>query len=229
MPALKIGDPLWRPGDIVIDRLNVAVANEISTGKAGVFSRGERHRLSEMLAMDAAMAMLRPVRRLMTVIDDLRRNMPGYDILVGDRLRIQVKGGTYVDSIGWTHTAGLPEAKDLQLDIEVVVDIGVVLNPRPFGPRRDGRDQIPLQPHVDFYIIPGDVVRAQVATGARVNRAGAHLYLYKQRLRPGTKEHERQWLGLAEWRNRFDVIEVAVRSLLDGGHQSPGACAGIAF
>ena len=63
-----------------------------------------------------------------------------------------------------------------------------------------------IKPYVTFYVIPGDVVRAEVELGRRVNKFGAHLYLYKKELRQTTKEYERQWQAMANWRNRFDVI-----------------------
>lgn len=90
------------------------------------------------------------------------------------------------------------------------MDIGVVLNPRPEGPKPDGRASIPVLPYVDFYIIPGDVVRAQVAKGERINKMGAQLYLYKRDLSPNLKECRCQWHDLAIWRNRFDVLEQAL-------------------
>ncbi|QQP91271.1 hypothetical protein IGS68_08725 [Skermanella sp. TT6] len=215
MTMISIANPLWRPSEAIVQRLNLAVLQEIGTGKSNEFGRNERHHISRTLAMDATMAMLAPAAKIMPVVDadEIRRNMPGYDILVGDRLRVQVKGGTYVDSIGWAHTANRPEAADLNFDIEIAVDIGAILDPRPLGRRRDGREDIPMRRYVDFYIIPGDVIRAQVAKGIHVNGRGVHLYLYKRRIRPGTKEHDCQWFGMAEWRNRFDVVENALKAL----------------
>lgn len=205
---IEIADPQWRPDDATIARLNRAVAQEIQSGRSSEFSLGQRKQLSKRLAMEATMAMLEPLSKSMPVVDadTIRVNMPGYDILVDGWLRIQVKGGTYVDSIGWAHSPESTDAADLQFDIEVAVDIGCVLNPRPFGMRGDGRENVPVEPRVAFYIIPGDVVRAEVARGRRVNKRGAHLYFYKRELRQSTKEYAGQWREMAEWRGRFDVI-----------------------
>jgi hypothetical protein len=215
MPAIMITNPLWCPAKPTLDLLNLAVLQEIRDGKASAFKGHERKKLSGDLAMDATMALLAPARKAMSVVDvnDARRNMPGYDILVADHLRIQVKGGTYVDSVGWAHTAHNPAAADLAFDIEIVVDVGVVLDPRPLGRRNDGRDQVPLKPHVDFYIIPGEVVRSQVGRADHINGRGAHLYLYKRTKKAGDQEYRGQWFELPTWRNRFDVLEAALGKL----------------
>ena len=68
-----------------------------------------------------------------------------------------------------------------------------------------------MKPHVDFYVVPNDVIRAQVAAGAHVNGRGAHLYLYKRRIRSGTKEHAGQCSSLPQWRDRFDVLAELIR------------------
>jgi hypothetical protein len=48
--------------------------------------------------------------------------------------------------------------------------------------------------------------------GRRVNGRGAHIYLYKYPLKPGTKEEIGQTRGLADWRGRFDVLATMLGS-----------------
>lgn len=208
---MNIIDPCWRPDDVSLARLNRAVADEILTGKSTEFKGSARKALGESLGMEAAFALLSPVVGHLPVIDAnvLRRNQPGYDILVGTHnpLKVQVKCCTYVDCVSWSHTANVPDAPDLDFDIEIIVDVGCVLDPRPAGSRANGRQDIPILPHVQFYILPGDVVRAEVARGAHVNKKGAMLYWYKRVLNKGTKEERCQWHSLPQWRNRFDILE----------------------
>ncbi|MEX2495604.1 MAG: hypothetical protein WD448_05910 [Woeseia sp.] len=209
-------DPGYRPPQSVIDRLNHAVASEVVGRKQTEFRRGERPRISETIGIQAAFAALAPLRSHMTLADanQMRRNQSGYDLIVDDRVRIQVKCGTYVDSIGLAHTWGKPDAADLDYDVLFLVDAGVMLNPRPAGTRPDGRSQIPIKNVVDFYIVPNEEVRRQVALGRHVNRKGAQLYLYKRIINSGTKEFAGQWLDLVDWHNRWDVMD---RALLKSG------------
>ena len=213
-----IVDPQWWPDEGAIERLNRAVSEEIITGKSTEFTPSSRKALSADIGMNAVFALLAPVAKLVPVVDanTLRTNQPGYDILVGNQnpLKVQVKCCTYVDCIAWGHTPDNPDAPDLDFDVEIVVDAGCILDPRPAGTRSDGRQDIPMLPFVQFYIIPGDVVRAEVARGAHVNKAGARLYWYKRVIKKGTKEERCQWHDLPAWRNRFDVLDQMIASRL---------------
>src|SRR3546814_17803771 len=66
----------------------------------------ERIVLSDRLATEAAWALLQQLRPRYEVEDAnvLRRNQPGYDFLIDQRVRVQLKGGTFVESIGWPHS-----------------------------------------------------------------------------------------------------------------------------
>lgn len=136
-----------------------------------------------------------------------RRNQPGYDFLIDGRIRIQLKGNSFVESIGWAHTPD-PAAPDLGFDLLVAADLGVVLDGRV---GRLAAKPIPVKPVIDFYLVPGDVVRSWVAQRRRVNARGAHIYLYKYPLTPGTREDQGQTRELAEWQGRFDVLDRLLR------------------
>jgi hypothetical protein len=56
--VIKIENPLWRPDDAILRRLNIAVSQEIRAGKSDEFTAQERRQVSKVLAMQAVMAML---------------------------------------------------------------------------------------------------------------------------------------------------------------------------
>jgi hypothetical protein len=130
----------------------------------------------------------------------------GYDFLIDGRVRLQVKAGTFVESIGWTHSPN-PEAPDLAYDVLLAIDMGITLDGR-IG--RLTSKPIPVREMVDYYVIPGPVVRGWVAEKRRVNKRGAHIYLYKYPLPTGSKEEAGQTYELAAWRGRFDVLAAAI-------------------
>lgn len=168
----------------------------------------QRIALSDELATAAAWALLRQLQPHHQVIDanHLRRNQPGYDFLIDGRVRLQLKGGTFVESIGWAHTPD-PRAADLDFDILLAVDMGVTLDGRV---GRLACKPIPVQEAVVYYVVPGDIVRSWVTEGRRINKRGAHIYLYKYPLKKGCKEEYCQTYELATWRNRFDVLKAAL-------------------
>jgi hypothetical protein len=79
--------------------------------------------LSDRLATAAAWALLRQLVPRHRVVDanSQRRNQPGYDFLIDGRVRVQLKGGTFVESIGWAHTPD-PKAADLAFDVLLAVE-----------------------------------------------------------------------------------------------------------
>lgn len=160
----------------------------------------ERMRLSDRLAT-ALFSQLAPVCQVQDT-NHLRRNQPSYDFLVDGRIRVQLKGNSFVESIGWTHSPD-PAAADLAFDPAPGRRSRLVLD-RRMG-RLAGRP-IPVKPLVVYYLVPGMLVREWVAMGRRVNGRGAHIYLYKYPLKSGSKEEIGQKRELADWRRRFDVL-----------------------
>ncbi len=97
----------------------------------------------------------------------------------------------------WVQDANHLSRNQPAYDFLVEGQIGVVLDGR-VG-RLAGRP-IPVKPCVDYYLVPGTLVREWVAMGRRVNGRGAHIYLYKYPLKPGSKEEIGQTRELADWR-----------------------------
>jgi hypothetical protein len=124
----------------------------------------ERARLSDRPATEAANALLSRLAPICRVKDanHVRRNQPGYDFLVDGRIRVQLKGNGFVESIGWAHSPDLAAA-DLAFDLLLAVDLGVVLDGRV---GRLAAKPIPVKPFVDYYLVPGAVVREWVAMAA---------------------------------------------------------------
>lgn len=199
----ELAHPRYRPSDAVIEVLDQAVREDVLNLPSSL-GRGVRKRLSEQTATEATLALLAPLCPPHQIIDAnlSRRNVPGFDLLIDGRIRLQVKGGTYVESVGWTHSIA-PNPADLDYDVLVFVDAGVLLDARV---GRLEKFDIPRKQHVDFYVIPNEVVRGWVAERRHVNRKGAHLYAYKRPLTLGTKEYDGQTREIFEWRDRFDVI-----------------------
>ncbi|WP_191059583.1 hypothetical protein [Geminicoccus harenae] len=202
-------DPNFRPDEPERALLESCVHASVLRRPAPI--RGhERARLSDRLATEAADALFSQLAPVCPVQDanHIRRNQPGYDFLVDGRIRVQLKGNSFVESIGWAHSPD-PAAADLAVDLLLAVDLGVVLDGRV---GRLAGKPIPVRPFVDYYLVPGTVVREWVAAGRRVNGRGAHIYLYKYPLQPGTKEEIGQTRELADWRGRFDVLASLLRS-----------------
>lgn len=199
-------DPCFRPPEEERRLLEGCVHASVLRRPAPL-SPAERVALSDRLATEAAWALLGQLRPHWRVEDAnaRRRNQPGYDFLLDGRVRVQLKGGTFVESIGWTHKG--PGRADLDFDVLLAVDLGVTLDG---GVGRLANKGIPVKPHADFYVVPGEVVRAWVAEGRRVNARGTHIYMYKYPLRPGTRENLCQTPELAGWRCRFDVLTAAL-------------------
>lgn len=194
-----------------IDLLQACVSGDLQR-KPKPLSGINRTRLSDRLATRAAQQLFDALfgdRHRVQDANKLRRNQPGYDFIVDDQFRIQVKAGCYVESFGWAHKVGGSGA-DLDFDFLLGVDLGVMLDGRQ---GRLASVDIPVKPFPDFYCIPGVAVRNWVELGRRINARGNHLYLYKRPINPKTKEAQRQTLELADYRGRFDLLTEAVLDL----------------
>lgn len=204
---MQIIDPEFAPSEPDRQLLERCVHASV-LGKPSPLSAHERRVLSDRIATAAAWALLRQLEPKHQVIDanQRRRNQPGYDFLVDEHVRLQVKGGTFVESIGWSHSANV-DAVDLSFDVMIAVDIGVTLDGRV---GRLAEKNLPRKESVDYYVIPVSVVKNWIMKGQHVNKRGAHIYLYKRELRPGSKEEIGQTRELTDWKNRFDAIEAAV-------------------
>jgi hypothetical protein len=167
-------------------------------------SQSELAALSDEIATAALWALLRPYQDAgIPVVDanDWRRNQPGYDFLVDDRVRIQLKSSSYLDCIGWAQKTGAA----MEFDVLVFVDIGITMDKSYYAPLAPHR--LPTRPCLDFYVIPQSVVAGWVAAPRYVTRRGVMLYSYARPVQPGTKEAAGQTHEIRSWRDRFDIID----------------------
>lgn len=122
----------WRGSNIPIDPkirtvLNAYVAASVNAGPKpiGVPAREE---LSESVAVEASLATLRQLfpGEHCTDANLLRANQPGFDILLGNRIRIQVKGSSYVEGVQFFLRPDVDGAH-MDFDFLICVDMGVTL------------------------------------------------------------------------------------------------------
>ncbi len=107
-PVARTGAQLMRRCDVIVNPwfqidaqryalLQQDLREEEAKIRPRSLPQGGRKRLSESVAMDAVDALLsqlEPEHRFHDA-NSVRMNQPGYDFLVDDRVRIQVKGCTY--------------------------------------------------------------------------------------------------------------------------------------
>jgi len=204
-----ISNPHYRLAPGILRKLNEAVQADV-TDSPSPFEPHERKRISAQIGLDAVDALLKPCKGRVEVVDATyrrRRKNIHYDFLLDGRIRVKVKCGTYVESIGWTQEED-PDGPDLDFDVLVVVDAGITLSS---SVGRLARHAIPTQGTVDYYVLPQPVVRRWVVERRYVNGKGVQIYLYKRPFdRPGTAEEKGQHRKLAGFRNRFDPLNEAI-------------------
>jgi hypothetical protein len=102
--ALSNTDPHFSPSPADLETLTKDVHEDINGRRPRTLPNDIRKKLVGKIAEEAVAALLRKLSPPHTVIDanrELAMNYPGYDFLVDDRLRIQVKGSPWVELIGW--------------------------------------------------------------------------------------------------------------------------------
>jgi hypothetical protein len=198
---MVLKDPLYRPSAIDLDILQRDVRTDVLK-QPRILTRLQRVALSDRLATEAAQVLLKQLEPIHEVADanNLRFNQPGYDFLVDGKVKIQVKGATFVEGWGWA----VKGEKSLDFDVLLYVDIGVVVDGNV---GRLAKKPIPVKPHADFYVVPISVVRAWLDRRLAINARGNNLYLWKTKLNPNTAEHRNQTVEFVDWRGRFDVID----------------------
>jgi len=206
----RIKNPCFRLNEADAELLTRDVHAEVLK-QPRVLTRQARTRLSDRLATEAVSTLLAQLEPEWTVQDAnaIRNNNPGYDFLVGENLRVQVKGNTYVEVLNWTHPREL-DHPSLGFDVLVLVDIGTTIDAN-VGRLRG---KLPIREDVDYYIVPGSVVRDWVRTTKGRRGDSASIYLWRIERRPDSAEYRNQTRELRDWRNRFDVLE---RMLVSGG------------
>ena len=194
-------DPLYRPSSIDLDLLQRDVRTDVLK-QPRILTRSQRVALSERLATEAALALLRQLEPIHIVVDanKLRFNQPGYDFIVDNKVKIQVKGATFVEGWGWA----VKGEKSLDFDVLLYIDIGVVVDGNV---GRLAKTPIAVKSYADFYVVPISVVRMWLDRKLAINARGNNLYLWKTRLNPNTAEYRNQTVEFLDWRGRFDVID----------------------
>jgi hypothetical protein len=179
-----------------------------ASANAGPKPRGveTREALSERLAMRAVIHELQ--RRFPgSSIEDAnasRKNQPGFDVLIDRKVKIQIKGSTYVECVQWFMKPSLSESS-MDFDYLIAVDLGCMLNSNVGRLAKWG---LRIRSEPDFYVLPKVRVETMLANPRMVNGRGVAFYLYHRPVKPGTSEDIGQFKELAAFRSRFDLIRV---------------------
>jgi hypothetical protein len=195
--------------------------NVMKTGEKPL-SKEDRRSISDTLAMNFAETLLTPLRDHYEVTDmnTIRKGFPGYDFLVHRKgtaassipalnkgLRIQVKGNTAPEWIGFHHSSAT--AAGMGYDIALIVDMGPNTTARPRNPRgrtpRADLSKVPVQDRIDFYMIPSEEVRQRIILPEQANWKLKYVSYWKI---PNAAQSEAcvDWPGIMEWRGQADVI-----------------------
>ena len=113
----------------------------------------ERRRILDTHAMAYVLGELRARRPGVTVVDanTIKMNNPGYDILVDDRIRIQVKGRCWIEMIDFA-VPTLEKAKAWESDFWIAVDFAGLIDGR-HGKYATTPEMAPSG-RIDPYILP---------------------------------------------------------------------------
>jgi hypothetical protein len=181
----RLSDPLYQPPIKLRNALQEGVRCDVLKQGPGL-SKAERIRISEQIAEEAVEALLAPLAGRFVNANTLRMNQPGYDYLVDNTLRLQVKGSSYVETVQFCHKSGdATSLPCLRYDVIIIVDIDVFLESN-FG--RLAKYEIPVKDTVDFYIVPIDEIIAHLPHAIE-NKAGRYVTWWKRPLNPNTKEY----------------------------------------
>jgi len=170
--------------------------------KGKPLGRLERIKLSESIAEDAVKALLQPIAGRFIDANTIKFNQPGYDFLIDDRIRVQIKGSSFVECVQWSHKGSDPNLACLSYDVIIVVDIGVAIR-KDFG--RLAKYNMETKDTVDFYIIPQHEMLRYLQV-CRENKMGKIIYWYKRDLSKDNKEYKMQYFELPNYKNNFDVL-----------------------
>ena len=145
---------------------------------------------TDRAAVDAVLEALAPLRQHYSV-EEMTHNHRGYDILIDHRVRVQIKGATYLD-----YYSGI--FKNFEFDAAVIVDLGVCIRERH---RHNGK--YPHSDYIGFFIFPRQVVEVGVYRGSR----DYGLYAKKDpvaNVRPSRNGY--RFAEFHQYRDRFDII-----------------------
>ena len=196
-----IVNPNYRPA--IEHRMALEANLKASIEKTGgTLGKNERMKLSEKIAEDAVKSLLAPIEGRFIDANKLKVNQPGYDFLIDNSLRVQVKGNTFVECVQWIHKGHDPSLACLGYDVIIIVDIGVTLN-KDVG--RLSKYNIETKDTVDYYIIPIIDVLNQLNFCIE-NKAGKIICWYKRELNKETIDYKRQFFELPKYLNNFSIL-----------------------
>ena len=206
----RLIDPKFMPRPDQIALLQAAVRRDLD-GTSGGPTRSERTRTSGEIGEASVLSLLQPlVGPEHSVVDanTLRKNHPGFDYLIDDHLRIQVKCSTYVECLQTSFGAAI----QTEFDVLIIVDVGCMLDAN-FGKHAGKR--IPRSSFVEFYVLPQPIVMNFLRSpDAILNKKGGFIYLYREwkrrEMKTSTKEFRGQFFDLTKWHDAWHVIESAL-------------------
>lgn len=105
--------------------------------------------LIDEAAMETSLELLRPLAPAVQV-ERMSQTHPGYDILVNGRVRVQVKGSSYLDWVSGMFG-------NFDFDIALIVDVACPIRQRHIY---SDRAKYPYNECVQFYVFPRAVVEA---------------------------------------------------------------------
>lgn len=193
---MKFTNPGFQPARVDLDILNSRKQNR---------TRERVKSVTEHIAEAACEALLRqlPAPHSWRNANAARRNQPGYDYLIDERIRIQVKGTDAIEQVGWAHKPDLAHPS-LDYDVLLFVHVGICLDPA-FG--RFTKYQLLSQPYVDYYVIPNAVVREWVSSPRYANKGRVELYFNQRPFSPTSRQHLGQTREILSCKDRFEILE----------------------
>lgn len=166
----------------------------------------ERRRILDTHAMAYALGELRARHPGATVVDanTIKMNNPGYDIMIDDRIRIQVKGRCWIEMIDFA-VPTLEKAKAWESDFWIAVDFAGLIDGR-HGKYATTPEMAP-NGRIDPYILPTAALRKMAEDGfATAKRPRIRA------IKPGSQYSSRHHMPeLFGFRCRWDLIRDVAR------------------
>jgi hypothetical protein len=211
-PMIKMPQP---HGGIIDRRL----FEKYTPGVPSTITEQARVKASESIGLIVAETLLAPLRETheVTNMESVQRHFPGYDFLIHLKgsiarrkppaaadpnrgLRIQVKSSAHPDWCGWQHRIGKKSAREY--DLVVLIDAGLCTTTRLAHFREFPKHEI-----IDIYVLPKEIVDAQIDHPAQANRV---MQFFSHWRAPIVRDQEIQFDHLSHYRDRFDLIMSAL-------------------
>ena len=200
-----ITNPKFRPDSSSLDLLYRRKREEFDPGFPKTVGAGVVKGVTERIAEEACEALLRQLeaqQHKWVSANAVRRNQRGYDYLVNDKIRVQVKGTDTVEQVGWAHKPDITHPS-FDFDVLVFVHVGACLD-TSYG--KFAKYNWKAQPFVDYYIIPNEIIRQWVGNPRYLNKGRVELYWNRRPYPADSKQHMGQTREILEYRDRFDHL-----------------------